>query len=371
MGGFVQKYIRAQENYHELDNYLWEKGVQSLFLVCGSTVKLLPIGRYFETMESRTGIRVVLFDKFSPNPFYESVVEGVNLFRRNHCDTIVAVGGGSAMDVAKCIKLFSNMNPKLHYLEQKIVPNSVRLLAIPTTAGTGSEATRYAVIYYKGEKQSIVDDSCIPEAVLMDGSLLKTLPIYQKKSAMLDALCHGLEAFWSINSTQESREYSVMAVKLILSNMDSYLNGEEKAAENMLTAAHIAGKAINIAQTTAGHAMCYKLTSIFGISHGHAAGLCVQELWPWMQSHMDRCIDPRGKVYLQQVFERIECLVSAEKFQNIVNSLELEVPHLTKTDFEILKSSVNRQRLKNNPVELTDMDLDCLYHKIMKKGLLE
>ena len=87
------------------------------------------------------------------------------------------------------------MDSSRNYLEQPIVPNDVKLLAIPTTAGTGSEATRYAVIYYNGVKQSVADESCIPSAVLMDSSVLKTLPLYQKKSTMLDALCHALAAF--------------------------------------------------------------------------------------------------------------------------------------------------------------------------------
>lgn len=99
---------------------------------------------------------------------------------RRSCDLIIAVGGGSAMDVAKCIKLYAYMDPGINYLEQKIVPNDIPLLAVPTTAGTGSEATRYAVVYYKGEKQSVCDESCIPSAVLMDASVLKTRPLSEK-----------------------------------------------------------------------------------------------------------------------------------------------------------------------------------------------
>ena len=99
------------------------------------------------------------------------------------------------MDVAKCIKVFYNMDEQRNYLEQEIVPNDVRLLAAPTTAGTGSEATRDAVLYFEGKKQSVSHESCIPSAVLMDPSLLQTLPEYHRKSSMLDAT----ESFWSVN----------------------------------------------------------------------------------------------------------------------------------------------------------------------------
>ena len=137
-------------SYEELDTYLGEK----VLLVCDSSIKFLKINDYFNGKEN-----IIRFSDFVPNPLYESVVKGVDLFHKENCDTIVAVGGGSAMDVAKCIKLYSNMYREENYLKQKIVPNDVPLVAVPTTAGTGSEATRYAVIYYEGEKQSIADYS--------------------------------------------------------------------------------------------------------------------------------------------------------------------------------------------------------------------
>ena len=187
---------------------------------------------------------VVRFSDFKPNPLYDSVVEGVELFKKENCDSIFAVGGGSAMDVAKCIKLYSNMpgdGKDGAWLREKIVPNEIPFLAMPTTAGTGSEATRYAVIYYGGEKQSITSESFIPATVLMDPNSLKTLPLYQKKATMCDALCHSIESFWSVNSTEESRKYSAEAIREVLANMEGYLANREEANAGMLMAAHKAG----------------------------------------------------------------------------------------------------------------------------------
>ena len=210
-----QKILVSDKNYAELDVYFKENSARTILLVCGKSISFLPINQYFETLEERKGIKVVRFMDFQPNPLYESVVKGVEVFHENKCDSIVAVGGGSAIDVAKCIKLYSNMSPKINYLEQTIVPNEVKLLAVPTTAGSGSEATRYAVIYYKKEKQSVVHDSCIPSVVLMDTKVLETLPIYQKKATMMDAFCHAIESFWSVNSTKESKEYAKEAIENI------------------------------------------------------------------------------------------------------------------------------------------------------------
>ena len=370
----MQNILIASENYAELDEYFANSGAKSILLVCDGSLQFLRIKDYFDTLEERKGIRVIKFSDFQPNPLYESVVEGVKVFHDNSCELIAAVGGGSALDVAKCIKLYSNMDDSENYLKQTIVPNEVPLFAVPTTAGTGSEATRYAVIYFNGEKQSVADYSCIPATVLFDASALKTLPIYQKKSTMMDALCHAIESYWSVNSTDESREYSKQAIELIIENKDRYLANDEDGNKNMLKAANIAGKAINITQTTAGHAMCYKLTSLYGIAHGHAAALCDMKLLPYMLSNTDKCIDSRGEEYLKSVFDGIAkamgCKTTAEvseKLAAIVSELGLKVPeNASEKDIDTLKNSVNPVRLKNHPIELTVETIEALYREIFK-----
>ena len=227
---------------------------QVLFVLGASFRKQKLYGRLQELMKN-AGVGCTEFSDFQPNPKYESVVAGIEALRAHHCDFIIAAGGGSAMDVAKCIKLFSEMDLSKNCLEQEIVENALPLLAIPTTAGTGSEATRFAVIYYQGNKQSVAHPSCVPGWVLMEPELLESLPMYQRKATMLDAFCHAAESFWSVNSTEDSREDAAEAIRLVLKYADSYLANEKDGNEQMLRAANIAGKAINVTQTTAGHAM--------------------------------------------------------------------------------------------------------------------
>lgn len=367
-----QKVLIATESYKEIDEYLKQNNIKKIFLVCDNAYQFLNISKYFDKLASN-GIEVRKFNDFEPNPKYEAVVKGVKQFLDFGTNVIFAVGGGSTIDVAKCIKLYSNMNHSENYLQQTIVPNDVKLLAVPTTAGTGSEATRFAVIYYEGKKQSVGDYSCIPSTVLFDTSALKTLPEYQKKSTLLDALCHAIESFWSVNSNDESKVYSKEAIKLVFDNVDSYLANEETGNSNMLKAANLAGKAINITQTTAGHAMCYKLTSLYKIAHGHAAGLCVQKLWPYMIKNTNKCIDPRGEIYLKNVFLELaasmgckEPFDSVNVYNQLLEKLNLEIPQVqNEKDFEVLKTSVNPVRLKNNPVELTEETINNLYHQIL------
>jgi len=367
-----QKILVASEDYIELDSYIQKNGFKTVFLVCGESLSFLRLNAYFKELENRLGVKLIKFSDFQPNPLYESVVKGVELFNREQCDAIFAVGGGSAMDVAKCIKLYANMDHDRNYLEQDIVPNDIALLAVPTTAGTGSEATRYAVIYYNGEKQSVADYSCIPSTVLMDSTVLKTLPEYQKKATMLDALCHAIESYWSVNSTEESKTYSREAIQLIMANKDKYLNNDEDGNANMLIAANIAGKAINITQTTAGHAMSYKITSLFGVAHGHAVAICLSKLWMHMLNNMDNCLDVRGKEYLKTVFQSIADAMGCENeyeavafFDDFVSGLGLNNPKATQEEFEVLCKSVNPVRLKNNPIKLEAEDIRKLYEQIV------
>lgn len=368
----MQRILVATEAYEELNDYFAENKIKKVLLVCGASIELLKINIYIQKLQERWGIEVIRFSEFQPNPMYESVVQGVKLFHEQHCDSIMAVGGGSAMDVAKCIKLYSNMDPSQNYLQQVIIPNDIKILAVPTTAGTGSEATKYAVIYYNGAKQSVTDDSCIPSTVLFDSSTIQTLPDYQRKSTMMDAFSHALESFWSINSTEESREYSKKAIKMILSNGDAYLANEEKGNTEMLWAANIAGKAINITQTTAGHSMSYKLTSMYGIAHGHATAICNAALFPYLVQNTEKCIDIRGKEYLlkvlNQLAEAMECATpeeAADQFVEMVAGLGFEIPKPQDGDYAILSKSVNLERLRNYPVILNENVIDELYHKIL------
>lgn len=359
-----------------LTEILADKPVTKLLVVCGGPCLELDIVREVKELP----LEVIWFEEFEPNPDYESVVKGVKVLKENACDAVLAIGGGSAMDVAKCIKLYATMDDSVNYLKQQPEENGITLLAVPTTAGTGSEATRFAVIYYQGEKQSVAHTSIIPEYVFLYPEILKGLPEYQKKATAMDALCHAIEAYWSVNSTEESKEYSEKAISLVMENLFPYLDGDMEAAGKMLLAANVAGRAINITQTTAGHAMCYKLTSLYGIAHGHAAALCVDRLWPYMLAHQEDCLDARGKEYLEQTFGGLASAFgckfageAAEQFHGMLEKmglfvLEEKAAGPLEEQLEKLVPSVNLTRLKNNPVRLGEKALKQLYTEILGKS---
>ncbi|CCZ60349.1 phosphonoacetaldehyde reductase [Hungatella hathewayi] len=366
-----QTIIEGALAYENIGSILSKKHIQKFLLVGGFSKEAVPLKEYWDSLN----IPYVYFNGFSSNPLYQSLVDGVRIFRQEKCDMIIAVGGGSAIDVAKCIKLYSHMNEQTNFFDQEIVENTIPLMAVPTTAGTGSESTRFAVIYYNGEKQSICNESIIPDYVILEPELLSSLPLYQKKSTVMDALCQAIESMWSVNSTEESMGYSKRAITMILNSLDAYLDGEPESNEKILKASNLAGRAINITQTTAAHAMSYKITSLFGLPHGHAVALCLPHVWKYMNDHLDRCIDPRGAEYLADILHEIALCMkesTAEKaveyFEGIMDKMGLGTDiRIDNAQLTLLASSVNPVRLKNNPVRLDSEVLSEMYSEIFDR----
>lgn len=362
---FMKEQTVISEHVYDVFREMVEgRNLSKILLICGRHVAKTPIGQCFVLDKHIAAV----FQEFEPNPSYESVIRAVSCFKENHCDAVMAVGGGSAMDVGKCVKAFVNMDPAVNFLRQAIVPNNIPYFAMPTTAGTGSEATSFAVIYFEGEKQSVGDPSLIPDVVFLDSSILETLPLNQKKATMLDALCHCVESFWAVNATEESREYAASALKTILKDFKSYLNGDAKAAGRMLTASYYAGKAINISKTTAAHAMSYKLTKLYGIPHGQAAALNLAFVWEqtWKQAEEEK------RNELIRCMERLATLwgcVSVEEtlhsYQKMLKELGMwiKIP-ISEEQQKILTGSVNKERMRNHPVYLSQDAIREIYIKL-------
>lgn len=336
---------------------------KKFLLVRGSAYEYMKIKEIFDAIPH------VEFSDFSSNPLYEQVCKGVEVFNKEHCDLIIAVGGGSTIDVAKCIKLYCKMDSSINYLKQEPLDSDIEIVAMPTTAGSGSESTCYAVIYYQGEKQTICHRSIIPEYAVLESSVLKTLPVYQKKCTLLDALCQAIESWWSVNSTSESIEFSRKAIEDIKGNWEDYIfYNTDSAAEKIMGAANNAGRAINITATTAAHAMSYKITSLYKIPHGHAVAICMLEVWEYLLEHMDECIDSRGVEYFKDTLAQMEEIMNLSYFKSMLKKMEMGYPTAVKRELEIeiLAKSVNPVRLKNNPIVLNEEVLKEMYGRIVK-----
>jgi len=344
-------------------------GSERIFAVCGRSVSRLP---QVKDLLSSSGC-VCVFSDFEPNPSFDSIIKGRDLFKLRNCGAILAVGGGSAIDVAKCIKCYADTDSADPFIKGLPEENTIGIVAVPTTAGTGSEATRFAVVYYKGEKQSVERDDLVPQFVILDSSLLETLPAYQRRATAFDALCHAIESLWSVNSTDESRGYSLEAIRLFFTHHEGYLSNVRDGNDGMLKCANIAGKAINLAKTTAAHAMSYKISTIKGISHGHSAAVCLPGVWKFIADNINSCTDVRGRGFVREVLYSLNEAFgyksdegSIAAFQKMVSTSFPPVGNSFSDDeIGLLCRSVNLQRLKNSPVPLDADAVEAIYKSIV------
>lgn len=361
--------IIENNDYSAVGKFLQRVGCKKFLLVCSKSFDKLAIKEYLYSL----GIPFVRFGDFTPNPQYVQAVNGAKAFNENGCDTIIAVGGGSAIDTAKCIKLFCASDLGLDLLSVAYKDTKIPFLAVPTTAGTGSEATHFAVIYRDGKKYSVAHESLVPSLAVLDHTILLTLSDYQKKSTLLDALSQAIESFWSVNSTNESKLNSIKAIELIIKSYRAYIfENQIESAKDIMLASNLAGKAINVAKTTAAHAMSYKITSNYDFAHGHAVSVCLPLVWNYIIDNYVDCIDSRGKDYLMNVMSEIAISMGGrnakdgvEIFNRIVKEFNLEKPLVKQEHLESLSRSVNVERLKNNPVALSYEGVYALYSQLV------
>lgn len=314
------------------------------------------------------GIQYHLFSGFTPNPTYEEVMVGVATYKAYGCDSLLSFGGGSVIDVAKCVKIFTPMpnGAEERYAAGLYDYSPIPHVAIPTTAGTGSESTHIAVCYVKGHKTSVHHDSLMPDAVILDSTLLASLPAYQRSATFMDALCQAIESHWSVGSTDRSRKISSEAISILNGCAQEYLSGGKSAASDAIRGSNLAGKSINLTMTTAAHAMSYGLTSHMRISHGHAVALCMPYVWEILLARGNEAVQER----LTEISEVLGTSTKADGLKRFralftLSGLEDSVAG-TQGDIDTLTSGVDASRLGNYPVKLTIDDLGGIYAKIIQ-----
>lgn len=294
------------------------------------------------------GLASVAFTGFEPCPEVRCVNKGMDVLTANNCDFIAAVGGGSAIDVAKGIK---------YYLK-----SDVKILAVPTTAGTGAEVTRFSVLYNNGDKQSVNSFSIIPEYQIFDHTTLRSLPRIQRIVTALDAFCHSVEAYWSVDATDESREYSKTSLRLFNDHFEKYLNDDQNTYEPMMKCSALAGRAINIARTTSPHAFSYKLHKLKGFYHGQAVAVCLAYIWKYMA---ENCRDEK----LSSLLRQTESLTgfTPDSFIGLLDQYDLTADlRMTADEFEEIVKGVNVDRIANNPMKFTSEDIRNIYSSFIE-----
>ena len=377
----------TQKEYIGFDSILCIKEVlaelksKKIFLVTGHRSYAASGAKaHFDRLEK--SYELCQFSEFAVNPRIEDVVRGIDVFRSAGGDTIIAVGGGSVIDMAKAINYLSVYPSTLNgYRLQVGEPDAVirPVIAVPTTAGSGSEATSFAVVYTGRRKHSLADESILPSAAIVDAGLTMSLPKHVTAVSGLDAFSQAVESFWSIHSTIESKRFASAAIKLIITNLAAAVNNPTADSRiKMSNAAHLAGKAINITRTTAAHSISYPMTSYFGIDHGQAVGITLSSLLVFNANVTDSdVLDKRGPEYVRRTIgeicrllgtenpddarQKIDELIQRIGLQKRLSELGLQSPDDIET---IIANGFDPDRVKNNPRRLTKSALRGILEEI-------
>ena len=277
----------------ELGEVFERENSKSVLVVTDEGIVKNGLTLYLEEELKKNRIKYAIYDKTRPNPTVDNVEEALETYHKNSCDTLIAIGGGSAMDCAKGIgarvvypkKTLNKMAGILHVLRR--LPT---LIAIPTTAGTGSETTLAAVITDSAahHKYALMSFPLIPHYAVLDAKLTYTLPPSMTSTTGIDALTHAVEAYIGRSTTKETRRLALETTKLVFENVEkAYLDGNDhNARKNMLLAAYKAGIAFSKSYVGYIHAVAHSLGGRYGTPHGLANAV----IMPYVLEEYGSCV---------------------------------------------------------------------------------
>ncbi|MEG1564611.1 MAG: iron-containing alcohol dehydrogenase, partial [Bacteroides sp.] len=231
------------------------------------------------------------------------------------------------------------------------------LIALPTTAGTGSEATHFAVIYKNKIKYSVAHKDILPNIAVVAAEFTYNNTKYLTACTGFDALSQAIEAYWNVNATKESDEYAIKAIKLLWQNLPLVVNTPNKHIRDQVSiGAYWAGRAINITMTTAPHAFSYPFTTYYHYPHGHAVALTFPF---WCKYNFENSSIATNtdwqlkKEILKKLFDIKEDSAALEFFYSYINSIGLFYNLPIDFDYNTIIENINFPRLKNNPIPIS------------------
>lgn len=260
-------------NYDFLVKKYKEKGKKHILIVADKSVYQLGLLKCLLDTLNKAKIKYSIFTDINPNPTITNINNGRNFYFSEKCDSIIAIGGGSAMDAGKSIGiLVTNNKPINKYKGLFKVRHPLPLLsAIPTTCGTGSETTLAAVILddATGKKYPIESNRIVPSFTLLDVNLIRDLPKSVFAQTGMDALTHAIEAYLNNYGTHKTRQMALKAINIISQYIQVGYFGDIHARSEMLKASYLAGKAFNRAMVGNCHAIAHAIGGKYNLPHGY------------------------------------------------------------------------------------------------------
>jgi alcohol dehydrogenase class IV len=308
----------------------------------------------------------------SPNPSLEGINPGLNLVREECPDVVIGIGGGSVLDTAKALSVLPHQSGSpTEYISGNKPPEYVGtpLIAVPTTAGTGSETTHFATIYIDNIKYSLAGMPVYPTGAIVDPALLESVPETVRATTGIDALSQAIESYWSVDSTPASRATAARAIELAWEHLEEEVTDPtDESRRALATAAHLAGRSIDVSKTTACHSVSYPLTANFGVVHGAAVALTLPAFLRFNgKVSSNDCTDPRGSSFVSERLTELSGLLgangpdeAAELFTGLLSRIDLPTTLVEAgvSDMEtVIQEGFTPERMGNNPRKINEDQL--------------
>jgi len=343
-------------------------------------LKILGISEKVQEYLEKGGFTVDIFEKEGYFSSIEIIDNGANLVRKKDYGLIIGIGGGSAMDTAKCMAILGK-NPgsiNLYLKEGKILETpGISLIEVPTTSGTGSEVTRWATVWDLGEKQkkySLSDLKMYAKGAIVDPTLVKSLPKKMSVITGLDALSQAIEAYWSKNHNPISDIYALQAIPIIFSNLQKIFDDPSNVEirKNLAFGSMISGLAFSNTKTTAVHSVSYPITLHFNVPHGLACALTLSQFILFNSEKNEDNTDEAPE-RLQKISEAIgaenpekAALMITELMKNLDLPTKLSEVGIDEIGIElIIKEGFTPDRVKRNPRKLTEEKLRKILQELL------
>jgi len=261
---------------------------QNLFIMASGSVYKTGILDSIPTLFQPN--KYMFYTGITPNPDIKELLATFAIAKDFGADLLLAIGGGSVLDAAKCIAVMLANNGEIAACKSDSMHNPpIPLICAPTTSGTGSEVTNVSVITDNQEKRPYVSNALWPKYACIVPKLSYSMPRKVAAETGWDAFCHAFEAYWSKGSNPFSDTLAKSAIKLILQNIEDSANSSiEQARDNMSYASLLAGMAFSQTRTTAPHAVSFLLTSVYGLSHGRACAITLSGFIEYCNGYWDK-----------------------------------------------------------------------------------
>ena len=336
--------LKFDRGIADLPKFIKDKGYDSVLLVTDPMLMQLKMPQPIIDNCGEVGLHCALFSEVCPNPTIDIVEQALQMYKGEKCQCIIALGGGSSMDCAKAVGArVARPNKSIPQMKGilKVGKKLPMLVAIPTTAGTGSETTLAAVITNSQthEKYAINDHALIPEYALLDPTLTTGLPKKITSTTGMDALTHAVEAYIGKGNTKGTKDMAEEAVKLIFDNLVTAYNdgGNLQARENMLVGAYYAGAAFTRAYVGYVHAMAHTMGGFYHTPHGLANSVILPHVLDWFGSSIYKKLakladivgidgdsdEVKAKKFIQAIKDMNKAMDIPEKIEGVVEEKDL------------------------------------------------